>query len=96
MIKHQRDILLAPIVTEKTTALKNTNNIYTFKVNINANKVEIQKVVEELFHVVVLDVNTIKQRGKVKRLGRYSGKRADWKKAYIKLKDGDTIADFEA
>lgn len=96
MIKHQRDILLAPLVTEKTTALKNTNNIYTFKVNINANKVEIQKVVEELFHVVVLDVNTIKQRGKVKRLGRYSGKRADWKKAYIKLKDGDTIADFEA
>ncbi len=96
MIKHQRDILLTPIVTEKTTALKNTNNIYTFKVNINANKVEIQKVVEELFHVVVLDVNTIKQRGKVKRLGRYSGKRADWKKAYIKLKDGDTIADFEA
>jgi large subunit ribosomal protein L23 len=96
VIKHQRDILLAPLVTEKTTALKNTNNIYTFKVNINANKVEIQKVVEELFHVVVLDVNTIKQRGKVKRLGRYSGKRADWKKAYIKLKDGDTIADFEA
>jgi large subunit ribosomal protein L23 len=96
VIKHQRDILLTPIVTEKTTALKNTNNIYTFKVNINANKVEIQKVVEELFHVVVLDVNTIKQRGKVKRLGRYSGKRADWKKAYIKLKDGDTIADFEA
>ncbi len=96
MIKHQRDILLAPLVTEKTTALKNTNNIYTFKVNINANKVEIQKVVEELFNVVVLDVNTIKQRGKVKRLGRYSGKRADWKKAYIKLKDGDTIADFEA
>lgn len=96
MIKHQRDILLAPLVTEKTTALKNTNNVYTFKVDINANKVEIQKVVEELFHVVVLDVNTIKQRGKVKRLGRYSGKRADWKKAYIKLKDGDTIADFEA
>lgn len=95
-MKHAREILIAPLITEKSTALKNTNNSYTFKVSINANKIEIQKAIEYVFDVNVLDVNTIRQRGKVKRMGRFSGKRADWKKAIVKLKPGDTIAEFES
>lgn len=95
-MKESREILIAPLITEKSTALKNTNNSYTFKVSINANKIEIQKAIEYVFDVNVLDVNTIRQRGKVKRMGRFSGKRADWKKAIVKLKPGDTIAEFES
>lgn len=95
-MKHAREILIAPLITEKTTALKNSNNSYTFKVSINANKIEIQKAIEHIFNVSVTDVNTIRQRGKVKRMGRFSGKKADWKKAIVKLKPGDTIADFES
>ena len=91
-----REILIAPLITEKTTALKNANNCYTFKVSLNANKIEIQKAIEHIFNVSVTDVNTIRQRGKVKRMGRFSGKKADWKKAIVKLKPGDTIADFES
>jgi len=94
-MRHEREIIIAPMVTEKTTSLNNINNSYTFKVSINANKIEIKKAVEKIFNVNVLAVNTIRQRGKVKRMGRYSGKRADWKKAIIKLKQGDKIADFE-
>ena len=94
-MRHEREIIIAPMVTEKTTSLNKINNSYTFKVSINANKIEIKKAVEKIFNVNVLAVNTIRQRGKVKRMGRYSGKRADWKKAIIKLKQGDKIADFE-
>ena len=64
--------------------------------SLNANKIEIQKAIEHIFNVSVTDVNTIRQRGKVKRMGRFSGKKADWKKAIVKLKPGDTIADFES
>ena len=95
-MRNAREILIAPLITEKTTALKNANNCYTFKVSLNANKIEIQKAIEHIFNVSVTDVNTIRQRGKVKRMGRFSGKKADWKKAIVKLKPGDTIADFES
>lgn len=94
-MRHEREIIIAPMVTEKTTSLNNINNSYTFRVSINANKIEIKKAVEKIFNVNVLAVNTIRQRGKIKRMGRNSGKRADWKKAIIKLKQGDKIADFE-
>lgn len=95
-MRHPREIIIAPMVTEKTTSLNSANNSYTFKVSLNANKIEIKRAIENIFNVNVLDVNTIRQRGKVKRTGRYSGKRADWKKAIVKLKAGDTIAEFEA
>ncbi|HHE39014.1 MAG TPA: 50S ribosomal protein L23 [Candidatus Cloacimonetes bacterium] len=94
-MRYEREIIIAPMVTEKTTSLNNINNSYTFRVSINANKIEIKKAVEKIFNVNVLAVNTIRQRGKIKRMGRNSGKRADWKKAIIKLKQGDKIADFE-
>ncbi len=95
-MKHQREIVISPMITEKTSSLQSINNSYTFKVSLNANKIEIAKAIEKIFNVNVLSVNTICQRGKIKRLGRYTGKRADWKKAIVKLKAGDTIADFEA
>jgi len=94
-MKYPRQIIISPMMTEKTTSLQHQNNCYTFKVSINANKIEIQKAIERIFDVTVENVNTIKQRGKVKRMGRYSGKRADWKKAIVKLKAGNTISDFE-
>jgi large subunit ribosomal protein L23 len=90
-----RNIVIAPIVTEKTTEANETNNCYTFKVSINANKIEIKKAIEKIFDVEVIRVNTIRQRGKIKRMGRYAGKRADWKKAIVKLADGNSIAEFE-
>jgi len=94
-MKQSREIIIAPMMTEKTTALNNINNSYTFKVSLNANKIEIKKAIEKIFDVNVISVNTMRQRGKIKRMGRYSGKRADWKKAVVKLQPGDTIADFE-
>ncbi|MCF7794036.1 MAG: 50S ribosomal protein L23 [Candidatus Cloacimonetes bacterium] len=95
-MKQPREIVISPIITEKSSSIQNANNSYTFKVSINANKIEIRYAIERIFNVHVLDVNTIRQRGKVKRMGRYSGKRADWKKAIVKLREGDSIAEFEA
>ncbi len=92
---HPRNIIISPIITEKIEEQIRTNNSYTFKVSINANKIEIKHAIEKIFSVKVLDVNTIRMLGKPKRLGRYSGKRPDWKKAIVTLKAGDKIADFE-
>ncbi|HPR17122.1 MAG TPA: 50S ribosomal protein L23 [Candidatus Cloacimonadota bacterium] len=95
-MKQAREIIIAPLITEKSSSLQNQNNSYTFKVSINANKIEIRQAIEKIFNVHVLDVNTIRQFGKVKRMGRFSGKRADWKKAVVKLKEGDSIKEFDA
>ena len=94
-MKHPREVIIAPMLTEKTTSLQNTYNNYTFKVSLNANKIEIAEAIERIFNVNVLRVNTIRQRGKTKRMGRFVGKRADWKKAIVKLKEGDSITEFE-
>lgn len=93
---HPRNIVIAPIITEKSQNQVQSGNTYTFKVSINANKIEIKKAIEHIFSVKVLDVNTIRMLGKPKRLGKYSGKRPDWKKAIVTLRAGDKIADFEA
>lgn len=92
---HPRNIVIAPIITEKSGIQLSTNNTYTFKVSMNANKIEIKKAIEHIFSVKVLNVNTIRMMGKPKRLGRYNGKRPDWKKAIVTLREGDKIADFE-
>jgi large subunit ribosomal protein L23 len=92
---HPRNILIAPIITEKSSNQIASQNTYTFKVSINANKIEIAKAIENIFSVRVLAVNTIRMMGKPKRLGRYNGKRPDWKKAIVTLREGDKIADFE-
>ena len=92
---HQRNILIAPLITEKTSNQIASNNTYTFKVSVNANKIEIKKAIEKIFSVRVININTINMLGKPKRLGKYSGKRPDWKKAIVTLRNGDRIADFE-
>ncbi|HHV36949.1 MAG TPA: 50S ribosomal protein L23 [Candidatus Cloacimonetes bacterium] len=92
---HPRNIVIAPIITEKSSMQIETDNSYSFRVSINANKIEIAKAIEHIFAVKVLAVNTSRMRGKPKRLGRYSGKRPDWKKAIVTLREGDRIADFE-
>ncbi len=94
-MKHIREIILSPVISEKSTHLKTENNCYVFKVSLNANKIEIRHAIEKIFNVKVEKVNTIRQRGKVKRMGRYSGKRPDWKKAIVKLRKGDSIAELE-
>lgn len=92
---HPREIIIAPMITEKSGNQLELNNSYTFKVSMNANKVEIKKAIERIFSVRVLSVNTITMLGKPKKLGKYEGKRSDWKKAIVTLKPGDKIADFE-
>ena len=90
-----RDILIRPIVTEKSTALMEQGK-YTFRVPLAATKVQIRQAVEQIFKVKVQAVNTMRYEGKVKRLGRTQGRRSDWKKAVDTLKPGETIELFEA
>ncbi len=93
-MSNPRDILIRPLITEKTTAMMQDNK-YTFIVPLKANKIEIRQAVEQIFKVKVLDVNTIRVLGKVKRMGRTQGKRPDYKKAIVKLAPGQTIEFFE-
>jgi large subunit ribosomal protein L23 len=83
------------MVTEKSTRQKEDSRQYVFEVHRDANKIEIQSAVERLFKVKVLQVRTSNVLGKVKRLGRRYGKRPDWKKAIVTLKEGDRIDFFE-
>jgi len=94
MIEPQK-IVIRPLITEKSTLLKEEDNQYLFEVERSANKIEIKKAVEYLFKVRVAKVRTINVLGKVKRLGRRYGKRPDWKKAIVTLKEGDRIEFFE-
>ncbi|MBW6516821.1 MAG: 50S ribosomal protein L23 [Candidatus Cloacimonetes bacterium] len=94
-MKHIREIIISPILTEKSGNQLSHNNSYSFKVSTRANKIEIKKAIEKIFSVVVTDVNTMQMRGKIKRMGRFEGKRPDWKKAIVTLKKGYSIPDFE-
>jgi large subunit ribosomal protein L23 len=89
-----RDIILKPLISEKAVA-KMGEGKYTFKVRLDANKTEIKKAIEEIFGVTVLKVNTMRMQGKVKRAGKFIGRRSDWKKAVVQLKEGDSIKIFE-
>lgn len=89
-----RDVLIRPLVTEKSNTGMQDNK-YTFIVPLNANKVEIRQAVETVFKVKVLDVNTVRVMGKIKRMGKYSGKRPDYKKAIVKIAPGQQIEFFE-
>ena len=94
-MKEGQRIIRKPLVTEKSTQLKDSSNQYAFEVDRKANKIEIQSAVERLFKVRVVDVRTSNVLGKMKRQGRKYGKRPDWKKAIITLKEGDRIDFFE-
>ena len=84
------DIILGPLVTEKSTQGSEYNQV-TFKVSLDASKPEIKKAVESLFEVKVKQVNTIRMKGKVKRFKGHLGKRSNWKKAIVSLAEGETI-----
>ena len=94
-----RLLIQKPIITEKSTELKEANNRYLFKVDVNANKRQIKAAVEELFNVRVTNVRTAVYRGKPKvvmnRAGRFTGKAPNWKKAYVTLAEGDSIEVFD-
>jgi large subunit ribosomal protein L23 len=89
------DVIKKPLVTEKTATEKDANNVVAFVVDREANKIEIKQSVEKLFKVEVTAVKTINVAGKVKRVGKSTGKRSNWKKAYVTLKEGSNIDFFE-
>ncbi|HZT91595.1 MAG TPA: 50S ribosomal protein L23 [Gaiellaceae bacterium] len=91
---HASQIVLAPIVSEKSYAAS-TNGTYTFRVHPDAHKTQIRQAVEELFDVKVMRVNVIKVQPKPKRRGLFKGTRPGWKKAVVQLRAGDTIEIFE-
>jgi large subunit ribosomal protein L23 len=89
-----------PLITEKSTILREANGTYCFKVHVDANKLEIAKAIEKLFakeKVKVASVRTARIRGKVKRMGRFLGRRPDWKRAWVQLTpDSGEIEFFES
>jgi large subunit ribosomal protein L23 len=86
-----RDILVRPLTTEKTEFNLGLDWTYAFEVNPRANKVEIKAAVESFYGVEVDRVRTLIVRGKIKRHGRFSGKRSNWKKAYVTLREGQVL-----
>ncbi len=96
MKRETHEILLKPLMTEKQLKLQEAANIYYFAVPKDCNKCEIKTAVEKAFSVKVLAVNTVITRGKWKRVGRTFGRYSNWKKAAVKLAEGDKIALFES
>ncbi|MBF0292116.1 MAG: 50S ribosomal protein L23 [Nitrospinae bacterium] len=95
MSKNQHDLIRKPIITEKAGDAKDKQNKITFAVDPKANKMEVKKAVESIFKVKVDKINIINVKGKPKKLGRSSGKRADWKKAVVTVSSGQTIEVFD-
>ena len=95
MMRDPRSIVRRALVTEKGTVLRELRNQYHFEVARDANKIEIKRAIESIFSVKVGEVRTMQMRGKVKRQGRYAGKRSDWKKAIVSLLPDQKIELFE-
>jgi len=93
MSLHPNEVLLAPVVSEKSYG-QIVQHKYTFKVHQDAHKTQVRHAVEELFDVKVVDVNILKVQPKPKRRGLYKGTKPGWKKAIVKLREGDTIEIF--
>ena len=89
------DVLKRPVVTEKSTGLREEENQYAFEVALDSNKIEIRAAIEAAFSVRVLDVRTQVVRGKMKRFRKGFGKKPNWKKAIVTLREGDFIDFFE-
>jgi len=88
-------IIRRPLVTEKSTLLRESGaNVIAFEVAPTANKIQVKQAVEELFKVKVAEVRVFNVRGKMKRMGKWEGKRRDWRKAYVRLKEGEKAPDF--
>ena len=88
------DVIRRPIITEKSTVIREDGRTLVFEVSRDANKIDVKRAVETLLGTKVESVRTSIFHGKVKRQGRYSGRRSDWKKAYVKLRDGEKLPEF--
>ena len=88
------DVIRRPVITEKAVGKKEAEQTLCFEVHPGANKIQIKQAVEQLFKVKVADVRTSIFEGKLRRRGRYSGYRSDWKKAYVRLKDGQKMPEY--
>ncbi len=95
MNREPRTIIRRALISEKGTRMRESKNGYLFEVARDANKIEIKRAIEAIFSVKVEAVHTLRVHGKPKRLGRYEGRRNDWKKAIVTLKKGSTIELFE-
>jgi large subunit ribosomal protein L23 len=93
-MKDPYKIVIRPVITEKSTWLKEKNREVCFEVDPKANKSEIKKAAEQLFKIKVERVRIQNKRGKKRRVGRSEGKKKDWKKAYIKLKEGEKMIEY--
>ena len=94
-MKELHNVIQRPLITEKSTIERELHNVVTFAVSPDASKLEIGRAVEQLFDVKVLDVHTQRMQGKMRRVGRFSGRKPSWKKARVKLREGDSIEFFE-
>ncbi len=94
-MKILQQVIRKPLITEKSTLDREMHNIVTFSVDPKASKVDIKRAVESLFGVKVLEVRTSRVQGKTRRMGRHVGRRPNWKKARVKLREGDSIEFFE-
>jgi|TARA_B100001750_G_C15012857_1_gene353131 large subunit ribosomal protein L23 len=88
------DVIRRPLITEKTTVIREAGNTLVFEVAREANKIDIRRAVEQLLGSKVASVRTSLTHGKIKRQGRYSGQRPDWKKAYVRLRSGEKLPEF--
>ncbi len=88
-------VIVGAIVTEKAERLRTDSHKYTFRVSREANKIDIRRAIEKLFKVHVADVHVMNQLGKMRRMGRYQGRRPDWKKAIVTVKKGESIEALE-
>ena len=93
-MKNLHDVLRRPLLTEKSTLLKESQHTLVFEVHRDATKPEIKKAVEALFGARVAEVRVANVHGKVKRQGRHVGRRPDWKKAFVVLKKGEKMVEF--
>ena len=87
-------VIRRPLITEKTTILREDGRTLVLQVAADANKVQIRQAVEQLFGSKVAEVRTTSMRGKLKRQGRFAGRRPDWKKAYVRLREGEKLPEF--
>lgn len=94
-MKGERQIIIEPLITEKMSILQDDQNKVAFVVDKAANKIEIRKAVEDRFDVKVEKVSTVQMKGKLKRQGRFEGRRSSWKKAIVTLREGFKIDFFE-
>jgi large subunit ribosomal protein L23 len=89
-----QDVIRRPLITEKSTHQREGQNTLAFEVDARANKIEIQRAVEAQFKVKVAEVRVARMHGKVRKQGRFAGRRPDWKKAYVRLAPGEKTIDF--